>query len=280
MKKLLLITLTLLAGWLQMSANYTLNSFSGNVTVRQNGRTGDAQKGMTLTSADEITIAKGGTVEIYNASTKELFTSSTPGTNTVMGIMLDSRKKASNTVGSMNERWTVGKNKSEGNTRLYTEGLVKRTMTVYDPEARNFEVDPHQLAIHVYSALTSDRQPGKRIFPTEVASSRLEDNGLGFSVTNTLKHPIYMNLIKINETAPDAVELSELGQPMWCYVILPGQTISRSQLEGLDKANSHLLIMTYCRFDIDNLIEQTNEFLKSPPTESSDSTLPVFIGRL
>lgn len=276
----ILLMLTLLAGVLQTGANYTLSEFKGSVTVRHSGRTEAARKGMPLAGGDEITVGKNSSVEIYNAATKELYKTEQAGTNTVMGIMLDSRKKSSNTVRSMNERWTLGKGKGDDGKRLYTEGSVKRSMTVYDPEAQNFEVDPSQLALHIFSALTVERQSSKKIFPTEVTSTRLDGNGLGFNVTNTLSHPVYMNLVKVKETGLDSVELSELGQPMSCYVILPGQTISRSQLEGLEPSESHLLIMTYCRFDIDDLIEKTNDLLKGTASGTADASLPVFCGKL
>lgn len=277
----ILLTLTLiLATTLSALATYTVHSFSGNVSVRHEGRIVNPEKGMKLASGDEFTIGQGAWVEIYNAATKEIYKSTGQGKFTVMNIMLGAKKKSKNTVGAVNDRWTLAKKSDKSTTRLYTEGLVKRSMTVYDPEAENMEVEPYQLALHIFNAFTNPSESGKHSFPTEVTSTRLDGNGLNFSVSNKLSHPIYMNLVKINETSLGSIELSELGQPAGCYVLLPGQTISRGQLEGLLPGESHLLILTYCRFDIDNLIDETNKLFLTPPTEEPDASLPVFSGRL
>ena len=277
----ILLTLTLiLTTVLSALSTYTVHSFSGNVTVRHDGHVVSPEKGMKLASGDEFNIGSGAWVEIYNAATKEIYKSTGQGKFTVMNIMLGAKKKSRNTVGAVNDRWSLAKKSDKGSTRLYTEGLVKRSMTVFDPEAENMEVEPYQLALHIFNTFTNPTENGKRSFPTEVTSTRLDGNGLNFSVTNQLAHPIYMNLVKINETALESIELSELGQPMGCYVLLPGQTISRGQLEGLKPGESHLLILTYCRFDIDNLIDETNKLLMTPPTDEPEASLPVFTGRL
>lgn len=280
MNRVLLICISLIVSTLSAVANYTLYSFSGNITLTKGGRNITPEKGMKVGAADEIVIGPGATVEIYNAATKEIFKSVGEGKTSVMGIMLDARKQSGNSMGAINDRWTMSKSGTPNNNRLYTEGLVKRSMHVYDPAAENREVDPHQLALHICSSM---RTPGKLetvSFPTEVSSQHLEGGGLNFSVANSLAFPIYMNVLKVQETSLGAVELSELGQPLSCYVILPGQSISREQLHGLDGSESHILILTYCRFDIDRLIEEANTLLQMPPDQMPDADLPVYLGRL
>lgn len=281
MNRLLLLFISIFISALPALANYTLYSYSGKISIRQCGKDVTPQKGMKVGAADEITIGPGASVEIYNAATKEIFKSTEEGKISVMSIMLAARKQSSNTLDAINERWTMRKNgSSSNNNRLYTEGLVKRSMNVYDPAAENKEVDPHQLALHICSNM---REPGKFDsvkFPAEVTSRHLEGDGLNFNVFNSLAFPIYMNVIKFQETSLGSIELSELGQPMSSYVILPGQSITREQMHGLNSSDSHILILTYCRFDIDNLIEETNKLLQEAPTQDPDAELPVYTGRL
>lgn len=280
MKRTSLICISLIIATMSAVANYTLYSFSGNITLTKGGRSITPEKGMKVGAADEIVIGPGATVEIYNSATKEIFRSVSEGKTSVMGIMLDARKQSGNSMDAINERWTMSKSDTAGNNRLYTEGLVKRSMHVYDPAAENREVDPHQLALHICSTM---RDPGRFdavVFPTEVSSEHYEGGGLNFSVANSLAFPIYMNVIKIQETSLNSVELSELGQPMSCYVILPGQSISREQLHGLDSSDSHILILTYCRFDIDRLIEEANSLLQTPADQLPDADLPLYLRRL
>lgn len=263
-----------------MSANYTLYSFSGKISLQQGGKDVVPEKGMKVNAADEIVIGPGASVEIYNAITKEIFKSVGEGKLSVMRIMLDARKQSGNSIGAINDRWTLSKNSTPSNNRLYTEGLVTRSMQAYDPAAHNKEVDPYQLALHIYNNITNPVKLATHDFPTEVSSKHLDDNGLNFQVSNSLAFPIYMNVVKIKETALDSVNLSELGQPMSSYVILPGQSISREQLNGLNTSDSHILILTFCRFDIDKLIEETNKLIQNPYFGTPDTELPVYIGRL
>lgn len=280
MNRFILIFVSLIISWLSVSANYTLYSFSGNISIQHGGKEVVPEKGMKVNAADEIVIGPGASVEIYNAMTKEIFKSVGEGKTSVMRIMLDARKQSNNSISAINDRWTLSKNSTPGNNRLYTEGLVKRSMHVYDPAAENKEVDPYQLALHIYNAISNPVKLTSGNYPTEVSSKHLEDRGLNFNVANSLAFPIYMNVIKIQETSLGSVELSELGQPMSSYVILPGQSIAREQLHGLNNADIHILILTFCRFDIDKLIEETNKLIQNPYFGNPDSELPVYIGRL
>lgn len=280
MNRVLLLLLTLMISAMSALANYTLYSFSGNVTIRQGGKNVVPEKGMKMGAADEITIGPGASVEIYNATTKEIFKSIGEGKTSAMRIMLDARKQAGNSFGAINDRWTMSKGGTSNNNRLYTEGLVKRSMNIYDPAAENKEVDPHQLALHIYNIISDPSRLDSIEYPTEVVSKHLENNGLKFRVANSLAFPVYMNVVKFQETAGGGIELSELGQPISSYVILPGQSITRDQLQGLNGNESHLLILTFCRFDIDSLIEETNKLLQNQPSETPDAELPVYLKRL
>ncbi len=282
MKRIIAYLSILLVAILTVQAKYTLYSFTGDITVRQSNRDVKPEKGMDLNATDEINIPQGAQVEIYNTVTKEIFTSVNSGLNSVMSIMLDARKQAQKTAGAINDRMRFS---SAGNrqksSRLYTEGLVKRSMQVYDPEADNLIVAPDELALHILSAVKSAADSvSAPEFPTDFSSGRIGDSGLEFNIENSLPFPIYINLVKISETQLDHFEISELGQPMGCYVLLPGQTIARKHLAGLLPADSHYLVMTYCRFDIDELLASLNELLSADSLRDADSQLPVYISRL
>lgn len=280
MKRLILL-LAILVAAVSLSANYTIYSFSGKVTVTQAGKQTAAEKGMKVNASDQIEIGQGAKVEIYNAATKEIFTSSTAGRNSVMGIMLDARKQASKTTGAINDRMRFSAPGGNPDTRLYTEGLVKRSMQTYDPGAESLVVEPRALALHIAGALrnpqTLDTDAANSI---PLTHSHKDGGGLQFRVENTRSFPIYINVIKVSETALGNVEISELGQPMGSYVVLPGQAISREHFAGLDMAQSHILILTNCRFDIDELIEQVNMIFADNVTDSPDANLPVMLRRL
>lgn len=279
MKRLILI-IAIISAALTMHANYTLYSFSGNITMTQGGKQVTPEKGMKVNASDQIDIAPGAKVEIYNAATKEIFSSSKSGKNSVMGIMLDARKQASKTAGAINDRMRFSAGGGNPDTRLYTEGLVKRSMQVYDPGAESLVVEPRALALHIANALRSPQTLDGSAIPVPVTHSHTDGSGMKFRVENSLGFPIYLNVVKIRETALGAVEISELGQPMGCYVVLPGQAIAREHFAGLDPVESHILVMTHCRFDIDELIEQINKLMSENDSEQPDANLPVYLRRL
>lgn len=279
MKRLLLI-IAIISAALTMQANYTLYSFSGNITVLQGGKQINPQKGMKVNASDQIEIAPGAKVEIYNAATKEIFSSSKSGKNSVMGIMLDARRQASKTAGAINDRMRFSAAGGNPDTRLYTEGLVKRSMQVYDPGAESLVVEPRALALHIANALRTPQSLDGSAIPVPITHSHTDGGGIQFRVENSLGFPVYLNVLKIRETALGSVEISELGQPMGCYVVLPGQSIAREHFVDLNPAESHILIMTHCRFDIDELIEQINKIFAENDCEQPDPNLPVYLRRL
>lgn len=279
MKRLLLF-IAIISATVTLHANYTLYSFTGNITITQAGKQVTPEKGMKVNASDQIDIPQGAKVEIYNSATKEIFSSSVAGKNSVMGIMLDARKQASKTAGAINDRMRFSAGGGNPDTRLYTEGLVKRSMQVYDPGAESLVVEPRALALHIANALLAPQTLASSAIPTPVAHSHLDGGGMQFRVENVLGFPIYLNVVKIRETSLGSVEISELGQPMGSYVVLPGQAIAREHFAGLDPAESHILVITHCRFDIDELIEHINTIFSENDNEQPDSNLPVYLRRL
>lgn len=278
MKRYLIICIMLLAA-VTLQAHYVLYNFSGNVTFIQNGKNITPEKGMKVNANDKVTISGDGHVEILNSMTKEIFTSGESGTHTVMSIMLDATKQASSTGSAINDRMRFGSKNAASDTRLYTEGLVRRSMLRYDPGAKNLVVEPKALALHVVRALKSSTDVSEK-FPVSLSSGKTVENGREFKVSNCLSFPIYINVIKIRETGSGSVEISELGQPMGSYVVLPGQDLGRAHHQILDPSENHILIMTHCRFDIDELLEHINSLLGDGCQEQPDPNLTVYLSRL
>lgn len=280
MKHILTFVLAMLVATVPMLAKYELYRFEGNITVKQANHDVTPERGMELNASDQIYIPKGGVVEIYNTVTKEIFTSVGDGQKSVMGIMLDARKQSEKTTSAINDRMRFAANGKQAPTRLYTEGLVKRSMQVYDPEAQNLIVEPEVLALHILKAIKAASTGNVGEFPTALTHERSGESGLKFRIENSLSFPIYINVIKVNETQLGSIEISELGQPMGCYVLLPGQSLSREHFAGLSPTDSHYLVMTHCRFDIDELISHVNSLLSENSDKAADVELPVYINRL
>ena len=280
MKHILTFILVLLAASLPMQAKYELYKFQGNITVKKANQDVTPEKGMELNASDQIYIPQGGMVEIYNTVTKEIFSSVDEGQKSVMGIMLDARKQSEKTTSAINDRMRFAASGNQGGARLYTEGLVKRSMQVYDPEAQNLIVEPEVLALHILKSVKAATSGAAGEFPTALTHERLGDSGLEFKIENSMSFPIYLNVIKVNETQLGSIEISELGQPMGCYVLLPGQSLSRQHFAGLSPTDSHYLVMTHCRFDIDELISHVNALLSANSDKAADAELPVHISRL
>lgn len=280
MKHILTSLLALLVATAPGLVKYELYKFEGNIAVKQANHDVTPERGMELNASDQIYIPQGGMVEIYNTVTKEIFTSVSEGQQSVMGIMLDARKQSDKTTSAINDRMRFAANGQQGATRLYTEGLVKRSMQVYDPQAQNLIVEPEVLALHLLKAVKAASTGSATEFPTALTHERMGESGLEFKIENSLSFPIYINVIKVNETQLGSIEISELGQPMGCYVLLPGQSLSRQHFSGLSSADSHYLVMTHCRFDIDELITHVNSLLSENSDKAADLHLPVYISRL
>lgn len=281
MKKLILFLILTLLAPMSVSAKYLLYGYTGDVLLKQADGNVKPEKGMELNASDEIIIPSGAQVEIYNTATKEIFTSVNSGLKSVIGIMLDARRQSEKTTSAINDRMRFSAGGGQNDkSRLYTEGLVKRSMQVYDPEAENLTIKPETLALHVLNKIRKTGSGDPIALPTSLTYSRMGESGLEFKLENTLSFPIYVNIVKINETSLDSVEISELGQPMGCYVVLPGQSLGRQHFDGLSSADSHLFILTYCRFDIDELISTVNSMLPGEVEGDADNQLPVYITRL
>ena len=104
MKRLTLFVLLLTAILHSALANYKLEEFNGAVIIWQQGKETPVSKGMSLNANDMIEIAPGASIKILNCTTKEIFSSVASGKRTVIGIMLDAKKKDKDDEVSINDR--------------------------------------------------------------------------------------------------------------------------------------------------------------------------------
>lgn len=263
-----------------LSAHYTIHSFTEGVKVETGGKSVPASKGLSVKASDYVVIPKGGKVEIFNDLDKRVYTSINPGKISVTRLMIDARGAASDHNSNVISQLRLGKNNSGNNKNIYVEkGLVRRSLAVYDPEADNVEMDGATLGGYIAEVIRKGDINGGES-PVSLESGRLAEGGIGFSVENTLAYPVYFNIIKLDNDSGPHVEISCLGQPAGSYVVLPRQTLSRQHLPALQSDERHLLIMTRCQYDIDEVIDRINESLAGPAVDNSYGDLPIYFKEL
>lgn len=258
MKKLFLIMLTALLPMFAAQAKYTIHSAKGDIRMERNGQVSMVVEGMEVNATDNIIIGQDAKVEILNSVNSKIFTSTRAGKFNVTRIIIDAQIKANDhaaNVGSDLKMTRLGVSKGK-NPMWVQKGKVTRTMEQYDPTAEKMEADPTHLGNWIAAAAKSGQS---KPMPVSVTHSTSGESGLTFRLENTLDFPVYFNVIKIDGDSIATASISELGQPMGSYVVLPGQAISREQFAGLKSSNRHILVMTPYYFDIDQLIPKIRE---------------------
>lgn len=280
MKKIATLILLLMGVTLDVTAQYSLYDYFGDVTLQRGGKPVTIEKGMKLNATDQFNIGDNSGVEILNSMNSQIFRSTGKGNFTTTRIMIDAREQATDNRAAIHDKIRFGKSSTNGDDRVYVEkGMVRRSMETYDPEADNLQVDIKKLSASVYNALKDRDALEKGDFPVNLLHAPINDSGLKFMLENTLSFPVYFNVLRI---VPEEkkVEISELGQPTGNYVVLTDQSIVRSQTKGLKTGGKHILIMTHCYFDIDELIDNVESLMREDAIVSSDNHLPVYLRAL
>ncbi len=254
--KTLLITLLLISSAAsQASAAFIVRSVKGSVTLTKGGKTVAVKSGMQLSPADKIDIPAGAVIEVTNDVNHNIYTSTKSGSFTVSRMMLDADVKASDNFSAINKRLKVGGSGLDKGQRVYVEqGMVKRSLSEYDPEASGFSIDPTTLARCIRERGVTNDTTGN---PFRSRLVRDEIEGLTAEVTNHSTFPIYVNIIQ--KGTDGEYRLSSLGQPAGCYILLPRQTIMRNQPDASSCKDSQLMIVANCNFDVDLLLEEMNK---------------------
>lgn len=278
MRKILLITLMSVTALL-CGAKYSVHSVSGSVTLQRAGKSQPLTKGTEVGGVDNIVLANGATVEILNSADNKVYRCDKPGKYTPMKIMMEARRSSDNKFSTIARNTRFNTDSKKAGT-VYEEGcLVTRALGTYDPEGATMQVDASQLALSMANMLTGNASD---TIPTPFSHGVPQTGtGLEFSIDNSFDYPLYVNVVKCSTSseASKKVEISELGQPVGCYILLPGQTLMRRHSKELDEAEKHLLIMTRGYFDIDEVIEKA-----STVDRQSDGPVPgvghIYITRL
>ncbi len=277
MKRLYSIILILamsLAG-LSAQAAFIVREVKGNVTVSKGGQEVALKAGMKVTPADKVTIPQGGQLKVTNDVNNNIYTSTHDGTFTISRMMLDADVEAGSNISAINSRLKVGGAGTDKGQRVYVEqGMVKRSLSEYDPQASAFTIDPYTLARCIRESGERGRVNGSDAVGQDGTSvvRRLErsaDGALTLELTNTEAFPIYFNVI--SRDLDGSYNLSCLGQPAGSYVLLPRQGIMRNHPDAVDPEQKQLLIVANCSFDVDLLLEELN---KQP--EHDPDPLPEF----
>lgn len=278
MRRIVLI-LFMLTVAVSISARYTVHRVSGNVMIEIRGKKTTATKGMQIGASDMIDIPAGAELEIYNELDKRIYTSVKSGRFTVTRLMIDARGVASDNSANVASRLRFSnKEKESSKSRVYVEkGMVRRSLAVYDPEGESVQMDAKTLGLFLASRIRSGKFSDVDLPPVKVEHSGATESGLTFRVENTLDFPIYFNIIRLREESATDVEISPVGQPAGSYVLLPRQSISREHFSPVDPTEKHILVMTHCQYDIDEVIEEmVKAAMDSGSSGSVPDNLPVY----
>ncbi|MDE6436250.1 MAG: hypothetical protein K2K69_01925 [Muribaculaceae bacterium] len=265
MATLVLMLLALIGGTADAAAQYSIYSFAGDVTIKHAGKEMAAANDMKITAADRIIVGANSSVQILNARDSRLYACTTQGEHTLSGIMLDAESESNSST--LHRRMRMGKGEQQEGTMYVEKGKVTRALATFDPEAQGVQTDPEALARFIASTLAAGEYR-----PSDFPATFGNTSGVfGFHFANTGNEPLYINIIKVDNSHPGEIDVSELGQPVGSYVILPGQTLARTQEKAPDSLQKHILIATHYYFSIDDLVEA----LRSAAATIQDGPVPI-----
>lgn len=247
---------------LTVRAAYVVHSVQGGVKVQTGGKVVALTKGMKVNPSDVIDIPSDGRLEIYNELDGKVYTSVKTGKLSVIRLMLDANQKATDNSAAVRGQLNVGAKGGSKETRVYMEkGMVKRSGSAFGADAENVDVDPKTLARYVASAVYAGHLDSKVELPVKIEHERGDSVGIRFRVVNERDFPVYFNVLKITGTEAPILEVSELGQPEGCYVLLPGQALGREQFATPPAHTRHLLVLSHARYDISEVVDVVGDLL-------------------
>lgn len=266
-------------GVIDMEAQYSISSFSGKVEVKHAGRMAAATVGMKLGAADLIYIGDGSKVQILDNRDSKLYERDIPGEIGLTSLIFEAKKSARDNASAVHRKVSLGKPVSEEEGKMYVEkGKITLALEEYDPAGENFMIDAKVMARYIMSALKSgclDKE-----FPTTLQHECVAGN-LMFGIDNNETEPLYINVIKVGIPDGSKLRISELGQPVGCYVLLPGQSLQRGQHSGISDKDIHLLVATHYYFSIDELISELQNVMASDnAVQDAMLNLPIYVRKL
>lgn len=273
-KKLFTFLLLLTIG-LGARADYSVKSIDGYVRLLKHGQITTLSPGMKLDPNDQVKIHNGSTLKIFSSTDSKIYTLTTPGIEKVARLIFQARREARSNATAVNKQMKLTRNADNEGVVFVEKGKVTRSLAVYDPEGQNLQMDAGKLAesllVHLRDSL------GTASAAEEIAlTRRIDPDGLSFMVENVLDHPIYFNVFKISST-DGSVTISELGQPVGCYAILPTQFLAREQTTGLNSQELHLLLFTDFYFDIDEVLSKLNALLDAKTEVNAPEGVQLYV---
>lgn len=264
-------------------AHFKVFSFSGDVLIKQSGRTVKATEGADVSAAAIIIVPEGGSVELLDTRDSKTYKSTTPGQHSPSNIIFEARKQSVGTVSAVNRNLKIGKTAGSNRDKVVylAKGKVTRALGSYDPASDTLQIDNDMLGRFVARQLAHPEAINRQQFPVAIDSRQTPEGALQLSVRNTISFPVYFNVLKIDATNPDAeVRLSEIGQPVGCYVLLPNQVITRIQLADIDPDSRHFVVMGHYYFEVDRMLDAINEARSAAPAADDSLDIPVYLHSL
>lgn len=260
---------------------YSLSSFTGKVEIKHAGKVVAAQKDMKLGAADLVVIGQGSSVEILDKRDSQLYSRDIPGEIGVRSLIYEAQKSAGSNSAAVHRKVSFGK-PSEEEGKMYVEkGKITLALEEYDPAGENFMIDAKVMAQYIVDMIKAGLPDSLTTFPVPIENSTTEQGGMKFQIDNNSTEPLYINVIKFVLTDDSCqLRISELGQPVGCYVLLPEQSIMRSQNEGLNLTDMHMLVATHYYFSIDELISELKYEIARPASDKPLVKLPIYLKRL
>lgn len=274
LKSLVILFLMAVAAVPACRAAYVVHSVRGNVLIVSSGSRVAAEAGMKVSPADNVVVPEGASIEILNDINNTIYSSTTSGEMSFTRLMLDAKALAADNSANINSRLNfAGRTRGDKNKRVYSEtGMVKRSQSTFDPEASGISVDPGALARVIAGSI----RKGECANDSTLGFTCTLEPRPAFTIENRLDSPVYFNVLLISE---HSAEISPLGLPSASFVLLPGQTLSRSQNQALGESGKHFIVATHYSYDVDALLDELAKEL-STQTDSQDGPelrLPVFI---
>lgn len=257
----------LIAGALCASAGFVIHDVKGAVKIIKGKTEKAATKGEVVSPADQVNIPAGGEIRILNDVNGIIYISTSTGRMPISRMMVNADKESADHTRSVGREVRLGKN--SGDSRVYVEkGMVKRSLSDYDPDASGLEIQPDVLAMAIFRAIGGEQPRTPAAKGLAIAPLAATDSlGNGFDLINRAEFPVYFNVLKITDGSAPKAGISPLGQPSGSYVVLPGQTMRRSDAGKFPSTERHLLVATGCQFDVDGLTDALNTLLANPPAE-------------
>lgn len=276
------VVLMLVLCSLVVQANYSLSSVRGKVEVKHGGKVVLAEPGMKVGSADLIILGQDGSVEVLDKRDSKLYRRDQKGEISVLSLIFEAKKEAGSNAGAVHRKVSFGKSSEEEGKMYVEKGKITLALEEYDPAGENFMIDAKVMARYIADVLCAGTPDSLQTFPTTLIHKANAEEGLMFRVDNNVSEPLYINVIKIR-VVDNKIQLriSELGQPIGCYVLLPCQSLMRSQCNGGNSDEAHILVATHYYFSIDELIEELGIMLTMQPEQgTSVANLPIYIQKL